>query len=506
MKNLKKLTLLGTLAFFFTVAACNAVNSDESNLSSSSSSSALLSEFSRIDGSATSETVSSDESSTDDVSSDENSSEESRSDNGESSDENNDSESSFGDSSSEGEEENEYEAIMDEAESLDYGESMDGYYELSGTITSVETEYSASKGVCLYFDVDEPQNRSIYCYQLKGDGADIVDVGDWIRVSGSIKNYYGIIEFDKNSILLEYEISPENILPDSASDPYKYVSESEFYMNYTVATDANDAYYRSLHGFMSGTLETPDQAPNLSSYQPKSNGKFVRNSEMQLSEDGKTYTVVDAYGQEAFRVYKGGAYVTLEEVAAYVYAFGTYPANYTTSKDTKPSKSVWGKYLRLNHTAFSGDTSSYPYEPILPNISGCGGSLHYYEMDIGTTGTDCDPSYPSKIYNDGSTITRGAARIVYGKEDLNHNGVYEIGEFHVFYTYNHYNDFQEYLNYEGGWGEKFGNITGGGTISSRYDYNPTDYVDVVLAPLTNDSARSVLRIDYYCDDRRYAAA
>ena len=53
----------------------------------------------------------------------------------------------------------------------------------------------------------------------------------------------------------------------------------------------------------------------------------------------------------------------------------------------------------------------------------------------------------------------------------------------VFYTYNHYNDFQEYLNYYGGWGEMFGNITGGGTLSSKRDYNPTPYVAVVLAEL-----------------------
>ena len=72
----------------------------------------------------------------------------------------------------------------------------------------------------------------------------------------------------------------------------------------------------------------------------------------------------------------------------------------------------------------------------------------------------------------------------YGKKDLDKDGVYEIGEHHVFYTYNHYNDFQEYLNYEGGWGEMFGNITGGGTISSKTDFNPTDYVNVVLQPLT----------------------
>ena len=55
---------------------------------------------------------------------------------------------------------------------------------------------------------------------------------------------------------------------------------------------------------------------------------------------------------------------------------------------------------------------------------------------------------------------------------------------YLFYTYNHYNDFQEYLNYEGGWGEIFGNITGGGKISSKYDYNPTPYVKVARRDLT----------------------
>ncbi len=272
-------------------------------------------------------------------------------------------------------------------------------------------------------------------------------------------------------------------VPDFSTDPYVNMSKTEFYANYSVAVNNKDAYYRTQHGFMSGELTVPDQAPTISNYQPKNGDYYVRNSEMLLSDDGNTYTVVDAYGEPVFNVYRDGAYITLEEVAAYVYAFGTYPKNHSPSKSTSPSSSVWKEYLRVNHTYFSGDTSRYPYEPVLPNISGCGGSLRYWEMDVGTTGTDCDPKYSAVLYNNGSRITRGAARIVYGKNDLNGNGVYEIGEFHVFYTYNHYNDFQEYLNYYGGWGEMFGNITGGGTISSKYDYNPTDYVQVALQAL-----------------------
>ena len=395
------------------------------------------------------------------------------------------------------------ESVMNEAELLSTGESLSGIYTLSGVVTEIDLRYSSS--VSLYFDVDEPQHREMYCYKLKGSGFDLISKGDHITVQGTIKNYKGIIEFDTGATLVAYTLADGtqggDDLPDIEDDPYANVTSYAFYSNYTPATDADDAYYRSLHGFMSGELTVPDQAPTLSPYRPKNGNKYVRNSEMQLSEDGRTYTVVDAYGNEAFHVFQGGAYITLEEVAAYVYAFGTYPANYTTSKSTKPTNSIWGEYLRLNHTAFSGDTDNYPYEPVLPNISGCGGDLHYYEMDIGTTGTDCDPAYTAALYNNGSTITRGAARIVYGKEDLNGNGIYELGEFHVFYTYNHYNDFQEYLNYEGGWGEMFGNITGGGTISSKSDYNPTDYVEISLEALPTSTYQQTYTL-YFNEKRK----
>jgi len=220
-------------------------------------------------------------------------------------------------------------------------------------------------------------------------------------------------------------------------------------------------------------------------------GKYILNSSFNFIDEN-TYAVVDAYGKEVFRVYRGGGYITLEEVAAYIYAFGDIPANYTANKNTKPYNSIWGEHLRVNHTKFSGNTYKYPYEPKLPNISGCGGDLQYYELDIGTTGTDCDPKYPAKLYNNGQKITRGAARIVYGKCDLDKDGVYEFGELHLFYTYNHYNDFQEYLNYFGGWGEAFGNITGGGTISSKTDYNPTPYVDVVREVIAERSSLTMV--------------
>ena len=253
------------------------------------------------------------------------------------------------------------------------------------------------------------------------------------------------------------------------SDPYVNVDVDAFYANYTPAISYMDSYYRTQHNLMSGSIETQNATPTFAAYQPTLDGNLVRNTTYIFSQDGLVYYVVDGYGNIVNKIYKCGAYVTLEEVAAYVFAFGTYPANHSANKKDKPTSSVWGKYLRVNHTNFTGDTSKYPYEPELPNITGCGGALYYYEMDIGTAG-----------YNNGSKITRGTCRIVYTRNDLDRDGVIEVNETFLFYTQNHYHDFREYLNYEGGWGILFGDEAGGG-VSRPTPYPATSYYSFVLS-------------------------
>ena len=285
--------------------------------------------------------------------------------------------------------------------------------------------------------------------------------------------------------------APETTVPIPTADPYVGMTAAEFYANYTPATCQEDALYRSQHGFLSGSLKVSGQYAVDADYQPTEGGKYIRNTgNYYLNED--TYVVVNAWGEEVMRIYRGGGYITLEEVAAYMYAFGgangSLPANYTSKKSAQPSQRIWGDYLRVNHSYFKGDTKKYPYEPELPNISGCGGKLQYFELDIGTTGTQTPGNYAVKTYNDGRTITRGAARLVYARQDKNRNGTFERDEVYVFYTDNHYNDFREYLNYYGGWGEIFGNITGGGQHSSKTNYNHTPYVPTAYAEFILDQA------------------
>ena len=298
------------------------------------------------------------------------------------------------------------------------------------------------------------------------------------------------------------EIGDNGVLDGTADIPDTEIENApekdDFYGDCDPADSHAEALERSEKGIISGSLTVPDQAPSVSEYQPKISGALMRNNEACFADDN-TYVVLDAYGREIFRVYRGGGYITLEEVAAYVFAFGDVPANYVSGKNMKPINSIWGEYLRLNHSRFTGNTEKYPYEPELPRISGCGGDLQYYEIDIGTTGTDCDPGYSVRTYNDGSRITRGAARIVYTRFDKNGDKIIDHNEKYVFYTYNHYNDFQEYLNYYGGWGEMFGNITGGGELSSKYDYAPTPYVRSVLGSLKTEVTLTV----YYYDFKRF---
>lgn len=261
-------------------------------------------------------------------------------------------------------------------------------------------------------------------------------------------------------------------------DPYMGISKDAFYASYTPAVSYQDAQYRTKHGLLSGALEIPGQHFDRAQVQPMLGSSYIRNGNARYADDGNTYIVVDGQGSEVLRIYRGGAYITLEEVAAYMFAFGgdgDMPANYVSKKSTKPQNSNWGKYLRVNHSYYSNNTQKYPYEPELPD------GLRYYEMDIGTTGT-VTPGYNAKLYNDGNSITRGAARLVYARQDVNGNGYFEEDEVHVFYTHNHYNDFTEYLNYYGGWGETFGNITGGGEFDSDTGCNPTPYVPTLWQP------------------------
>ena len=330
---------------------------------------------------------------------------------------------------------------------------------LDGTLRLNRRNF-ASLGMRASFDYSGSEDTSVVV--LDGNGSTLSDNS----LAPNIESLGGIVTVAA--------LGPDGILSNTVSfstfdsDPYEGVSQEAFMAAFVPAASNEDAYYRSSHGLPSGSDASFGAEPVRPEYVPMgSNGEFLRNSSAVYVDFGAGYQLYDEFGQPSEVLYAAGGYLTLEDVAAYLYGFGNVPANYEADRSFSPKDSIWGIYLRLNNTFFSGDTDNYPYEPELPRIYGCGGDLRYYEVDIGGSG-----------YNSGTSINRGSLRIVYSREYADRTPIQDLEDRYVFYTYNHYNDFQEYLNYRGGWGERFGKVTAGGVANSDQGPAPSPYVPV----------------------------
>lgn len=97
-------------------------------------------------------------------------------------------------------------ALVEAAYTLEDGASMTTPTALTGTITSIDTEYSAEYGnITVTIACGGAEEFPIQCYRLTGEGADALAEGDEIAVFGTIKNYGGTIEFDKGCKLIPAE-------------------------------------------------------------------------------------------------------------------------------------------------------------------------------------------------------------------------------------------------------------------------------------------------------------
>ena len=258
-------------------------------------------------------------------------------------------------------------------------------------------------------------------------------------VSESEKVTVEVPSISEATVSKEPSVSEEPSLSEE-EDPYINRSEEQFYANYTPAVSYQDSVYRTKHYFRSGDLGPLPYIPPKAEYQPKFGDTYIRNTDYQYTDNGNGYLVYDGNGNVIKTIYKGGAYITPDDVCAYVMAFGNKPSNYTSAKrGVSPSKDPWGKYLRLNFSSYS---NSRPDEVHLP--TGDNNDYKYMERDIG-----------GASYNTGKKISRDTFRLIFsyksGKELIT-----EVNSRYVFLTADHYHTFYEYLNYQGGYGE---NIT-----------------------------------------------
>ena len=92
--------------------------------------------------------------------------------------------------------------IVEEAYALRNGNRLPGQYTLTGTIHSIEKEWSEDyENISVVIRIEGCGNKRVRCYGLVGEGVESLQVGDEITVSGVLKKYNDRVEFDNGCIL-----------------------------------------------------------------------------------------------------------------------------------------------------------------------------------------------------------------------------------------------------------------------------------------------------------------
>lgn len=145
----------------------------------------------------------------------------------------------------------------------------------------------------------------------------------------------------------------------------------------------------------------------------------------------------DYSGTEVTTIKRNQDCLDYQSVCLYYEAFRTFPPNY---KETRSEALSYGTKGRLVSTYDKSESHSNDYTLTFGTFNRPDDGV-YYEFDIDLTGN----------YNTGSTLNRGAGRVVVVKDGLTDYGSEPV----CFYTSDHYADFNEFYNYDSGWSVLF---------------------------------------------------
>jgi hypothetical protein len=318
---------------------------------------------------------------------------------------------------------------------------------------------------------------------------------------------------------LEDKVVETTTVTNPLTNPYldidTNVEKAAFYKTYTVANSPLDAKYRTEAGLLSGKNTEDKYMPLDNSRIDNSKVNNYRSTTMNYildedSEEQVAYLLFSLDGKYT-PIYKDGAYFTMNELASYTVGFGALPANQNYDKNEKmqdKASSTWWKYGRVNRGPFSGPVkASYKHESWFVGMKE--NDIKYTETDFGNStyynSTEYDSQYKTMPYikdqkdgsfviNSGTEGDRGVLRFVFTSEYENNQNKknssattkknYKNQYYRrCYYTFNHYNDWHEYLNYEDGWGKVFGNMTLGNGYGENFPHSEEKF-----APIPEDSS------------------
>ncbi|MCB9499208.1 MAG: hypothetical protein H6689_01530 [Erysipelotrichaceae bacterium] len=318
---------------------------------------------------------------------------------------------------------------------------------------------------------------------------------------------------------LDNKVIETTISKTPKANPYLSIDtnaeKAAFYASYKVANSPLDAKYRTEAGLLSGK-NTEDK------FMPLDNSRIDNTKVNNYRSTTMNYVLDEDSGEQVAYllfsldgkytpIYKDGAYFTMNELASYTIGFGALPANQNYDKYEKmqdKSSSTWWKYGRVNRGPFSGPVeASYKHESWFVGMKQK--EISYTETDFGNSTyynpTEYDSQYQTMPYikdnkdgtyaiNSGTPGDRGVLRFVFTSEYENNQSEKNSSSTtkknyknqyyrRCYYTFNHYNDWHEYLNYEDGWGEVFGNMTRGNAYGKNSPHS-----EEMFAPIPTDSS------------------
>ena len=158
--------------------------------------------------------------------------------------------------------------IIAAAYALADGEALAEKVTLTGTVSSVDTAWSEQyQNITVTMKVAGYEDKPVMCYRLAGEGAKDLAYGDVITVTGTIKNYMGIIEFQQGCGL-DSVVKGTGEGPESPIDYDVIVAEAQalkpgqslpYVATLTGRVESIDYAYSAKYNDMSITIEVRGQ-------------------------------------------------------------------------------------------------------------------------------------------------------------------------------------------------------------------------------------------------------
>ena len=143
-------------------------------------------------------------------------------------------------------------AAVDAAYQLPENSSMDRKETLTGKVISIDQAYASNLPyISITIAVPGREDKPIGCYRLVGADIALVKIGDTVTVAGTLRNYYGTVEFAANCSLVDY--TPDGTTVET--DPLRIVDAA-----YSLAKDTQMAYDVALTGRVSAVKTAYDAA------------------------------------------------------------------------------------------------------------------------------------------------------------------------------------------------------------------------------------------------------